>query len=213
MATTQTTPVTWQISGDYFENCNCDVICPCVASPLGPLAARPTQGACEVPLAFHIESGSYGDISLDQLNTVVVLRTPGPMVEGNASVALYLDERANEHQREALLAIFSGQAGGPMGALAPLVSEFLGVKDAPITYRQDKRRRSAEVPGIMQLSVSATPNINPDEETWLTNAHPLFPERIAVAVGDAGNVYEDYGMRWDNSGRNGHYAPFTWSNA
>jgi hypothetical protein len=213
MTATQTTPTTWRISGDYFENCNCDVICPCVASPLGPLMAQPTQGACEVPLAFHIDSGSYGDVTLDGLNAVVVLRTPGPMAEGNGSVALYVDERADERQRDALTAIFSGQAGGPMGALAPLASEILGVKTVPINFRREKRRRSVEVPGIMRLAVSATPNINPDDETWLTNAHPLFPEKIAVAVGESGSVYEDYGMRWDNSGKNGHYAPFTWSNA
>lgn len=213
MTATQTTPTTWQISGDYFENCNCDVICPCVASPLGPLAAQPTQGACEAPLAFHVDSGSYGDVTLDELNAVVVLRTPGPMADGNGTVALYVDERADERQREALTAIFSGQAGGPMGALAPLVSEILGVKSVPINFHMEKRHRSVEVPGIMQLAVSATPNINPDEETWLTNAHPLFPEKIAIAVGDTGSVYEDYGMRWDNSGKNGHYAPYTWSNA
>jgi hypothetical protein len=213
MTATQTTPTTWQISGDYFENCNCDVICPCLASPAGPLAAQPTQGACEAPLAFHIASGSYGDATLDGLNAVVILRTPGPMAEGNGTVALYVDERADERQREALTAIFSGQAGGPMGTLAPLVSEILGVKAAPITFRIENRRRSVEVPGIMHMGVSATPNINPDEETWLTNAHPLFPDKIAIAVGDADSVYEDYDMRWDNSGKNGLYAPYSWSNA
>lgn len=211
--TATTTVATWKISGDYFENCNCDVICPCVASPAGPLAAQPTQGSCEAPIAFHIESGSYGDVTLDGLNAVVVLRTPGPMAEGNGTVALYIDERADDHQRDALTAIFSGQGGGPMGALAPLVTEILGVKSVPIHFQQVNRRRSVEVPGIMQLAVSATPNINPDEETWLTNAHPLFPEKVAVAAGDPGSVYEDYGMRWDNSGKSALYAPFSWTNA
>jgi hypothetical protein len=211
--TATTTVATWQITGDYFENCNCDVICPCVASPLGPLAAQPTQGACEAPIAFHIDSGSYGDVTLDELNAVVVLRTPGPMAEGSGTVALYVDERADDEQREALTAIFSGQGGGPMGALAPLVTEILGVKSVPIHFQQENRRRSVEVPGIMQLAVSATPNINPDEETWLTNAHPLFPEKVAVAAGDPGSVYEDYGMRWDNSGKSALYAPFSWTNA
>jgi hypothetical protein len=213
MSTTESPPITWRISGDYFENCNCDVLCPCVASPLGPLAAQPTGGACEAPLAFHIDSGAYGDVQLEGLNAVVILRTPGPMGAGNGSVALYIDERGDDRQREALTAIFSGQAGGPMGALAPLVTEILGVKAVPISFNQTNRHRSAEVPGIMQLAVSATPGVNPDDETWLTNAHPLFPDKIAVASGDSGSVYEDYGFAWDNSGKNGFYAPFTWSNA
>ncbi len=100
-----------------------------------------------------------------------------------------------------------------MGALAPLVPEILGVKSVPITYTVAQRSRSVEVPGILHLSVTAVPNINPDEETWLTNAHPLFPEKIAVAVGDTDSTYEDYGLRWDNSGKNGFYAPFTWSDS
>ena len=96
MATTQTR---WQIAGDYFENCNCKVVCPCLLSPNPPLTSSPTEGACEVAFAFHINSGSYGNIMLDSLNVAMIARTPGPMGEGNWSVALYLDERSNEQQR------------------------------------------------------------------------------------------------------------------
>jgi len=176
------------------------------------MQVEPTEGACEVPLAFHIERGSYGDVPLDGLNVVVALRTPGIMAQGNASVALYLDERADQRQQEALGAIFSGAAGGPMGALAPLISDVLGVKAVPITFTKEGKRRAVEVPGIMSLAVSATPNLSADDASWVSNAHPLFPDKLAMAVGGEGSVYEDYGMRWDNSGRNGHYAAFTWSN-
>lgn len=40
------------------------------------------------------------------------------MAQGNWSVALYLDERADEQQNQALQAIFTGAAGGPVAALA-----------------------------------------------------------------------------------------------
>ena len=83
----------WQINGDYFENCNCDVACPCLFSSGPPLSAQPTQGACEVAMAFHIDQGSYDGISLDDLNVALAFRTPGPMGEGNGSAATYLDER------------------------------------------------------------------------------------------------------------------------
>jgi hypothetical protein len=143
MAPTQTR---WQISGDYFENCNCDVLCPCLASPSAPLTAKPTQGACEVAFGFHVESGSYGEVRLDGLNAAMIARTPGPMAEGNWTVALYVDERGNAAQREALQAIFSGAAGGVMGGFAPLIGTVLGVKAAPITFEKDGRRRSVEIP-------------------------------------------------------------------
>jgi hypothetical protein len=152
-------------------------------------------------------------VSLDGLNVVVVARTPGPMIEGSWMVALYVDERADARQREALQAIFSGQAGGTMGAFAPLISEVLGIKAVPITYRTEGQRRSVEIPGIMDLAVRPAPSaISEDKELVAINAHPFAPEGVAIAVGEAGSTWTDYGMHWDNSGRNGHYASIAWSN-
>jgi hypothetical protein len=208
MATSQTS---WRINGEYFENCNCDVVCPCLFSPGPPMTARPTAGACEVPLAFHIARGQYGNVPLDGLNAVVALRTPGVMSEGNASVALYLDERADERQREALQAIFSGAAGGPPAALAPIISTVLGVKVVPIRWHKDGKRRAVEIPGIAHLAVRAVPSMDPDGEIWASNAHPLAMDKLAMAVGEESSTFADYGMRWDNSGKNGHYAAINWS--
>ena len=204
----------WTISGDYFENCSCEVVCPCTFSPLGPLLAQPSSqdGSCEVPLAFHIEQGRYGEVSLDGLNAVVALRTPGVMSEGDAAVALYIDDRADEQQQQALTAIFSGAGGGPMGALAPLVGSILGVRSVPITYTRDGKRRAVEVPNVMNVSVTSMPGITGDGIA-ADGAHPLFPTGLMMAVGDSGSVYEDFGMRWDNSGKNAHHAAFTWSNS
>jgi len=205
--------LSWQISGDYFENCSCTVVCPCTFSPLGPLMAQPTSadGSCEVPLAFHIDSGRYGDVSLDGLNVVAALRTPGVMSAGNASVALYIDDRADEPQQQALTAIFSGAGGGPMGALAPLIGEVLGVKVVPIQYSIEGKRRSVEVPNVMTVAVASMPGLT-GEGISADGAHPLFPTGLMMAVGEEDSVYEDYGMRWDNTGKNAHHAAFTWSN-
>jgi hypothetical protein len=60
--------VQWQLSGDYFENCSCSVVCPCLVSKAAPLTSKPTEGVCNVPLVFHIESGRYDSITLDGLN-------------------------------------------------------------------------------------------------------------------------------------------------
>ena len=210
MSSTQTR---WQIAGDYFENCNCDVVCPCLFSPNAPLTSMPTAGACEVAFGFHVDRGSYGDIPLDGLNVALAARTPGVMAEGNWSVALYLDERANEQQRQALQAIFTGSVGGPVAALAPLISTVLGVKTVPITFHKEGKRRSVEIPSVMQLSVQALPSMNPDEEIWAKTGHPFAPTSLAMAVGEEKSTWTDYGMRWDNAGKNAHYAPISWSNA
>src|SRR4030095_7558443 len=93
--------IQWQISGDYFENCSCTVLCPCLVSTAAPLTSRPTEGVCNVPLIFHIDSGRYGNVALDGLNVALAVQTPGPMAEGNWSVAAYIDERADDKQTEA----------------------------------------------------------------------------------------------------------------
>ena len=202
----------WQISGDYFENCSCDVVCPCLISPAAPLTSRPTQGVCDVALVFHVDKGRYGGTALDGLNVALAVHTPGPMGEGDWSVAAYIDERADDKQTEALGAIFTGAAGGPMATLAPLISKTLGVKKVPIRYKIDGKKRSAEIPSVLQMAVDPLPTAHPSGEMWANIGHPVSPDRLALAVGAAGNSFTDYGMRWDNSGKNGHYAPISWSN-
>jgi hypothetical protein len=208
MAATETA---WKIKGEYFENCNCDVVCPCLFSPLAPMTSTPTQGACEVAFGFHVDGGSFGDVSLDGLNVALIARTPGPMADGNWKVALYIDDQADEGQGEALQAIFTGAAGGVMASLAPLIGEVLGVRRASIGWQKEGKRRAIQVDDVMKLAVQAAPSITGDE-IWATNAHPFAPEGLAMAVGEEQSTYADYDMRWDNSGKNAHYAPITWSN-
>jgi hypothetical protein len=202
----------WRLTGDYFENCNCDVVCPCLVSRAAPLTSRPTQGVCDVLLAFHIDRGLYDGAALDGLNVVLAVHAPGPMADGNMSVAAYIDERADDRQTAALGAIFTGADGGPMAAFAPLITTQLGVKKTPIRYEIQGKSRAVEIPGIARMSVEPLPTAHPGGEIWGALGHPVAPDRMALAVGQAGSTFTDHGMRWDNSGKNGHYAPISWSN-
>jgi hypothetical protein len=177
----------WHLSGDYFENCNCSVVCPCLVSTKPQLTSKPTEGVCDVAMVFHIDSGNYGDVRLDGLNVALAVHTPGPMADGNWTAAAYVDERANDQQTEALGAIFTGAAGGPMAAFAPFIATNLGAKKVPIKYNVD------------------------DGEVGAATGHPGNPDNLAFAVGMQGSTFTDHGMRWDNSGRNGHYASINWS--
>ena len=203
----------WSFEGEYFENCNCTVVCPCAVSTQAPFTATPTEGFCDAGFAFHLDRGAFGDVPLNDLNLALIAHVPGPMIEGNWQVGLYLDERADTSQQAALTAIFSGQAGGPLGAFAPLIGEVLGAKSVPITYAVEGRRRSVEIPGIMQMVVRPIPSaIGEDAEMVAVNAHPFAPAGVVMAMGEAGSSWTDYGLTWDNSGRNGHYAPVHWAN-
>lgn len=201
----------WQLTGDYFENCNCRVVCPCLVSTAPQLTARPTEGTCDVALVFHVETGHYGAVSIGGLNASVIAHTPGAMADGNWTVALYLDDRANDQQTDALGAIFSGAAGGPMAAFTPLIGKSLEARKVSINYEISGKKRSVTIPDIMRMAVEPLPTHHPSGEMWGALGHPVSPDRLALAVGSPGSSFNDHGMHWDNSGRNGHYAPINWS--
>jgi len=83
----------WKLEGDYFEACNCDIVCPCV------FLGNPDEGKCDVILAWHIQKGHFGSTSLNGLSVVAVFHTPGNMFTGPKwKAALYLDEKASGDQ-------------------------------------------------------------------------------------------------------------------
>lgn len=199
----------WEMTGDYFETCTCDYVCPCVPSNL---AARPTRGDCIFAFAFSVARGRHGTVTLDGLNFAVVAHTPGVMGEGNWSVGVIVDERASAEQQQAIVGIASGQAGGPMAALAPLVGKLLGVERRPIRFESSGMRRSVTIPGVLEQSVEGVPgSARRDEPLYIDNTlHPANP-RLALAKSTGSHVHA-FGLNWDDtSGRNnGHFAPFSW---
>jgi hypothetical protein len=199
---------TWQLSGDYFETCTCDYLCPCLP---GQMRARPTKGHCNFAFAFQVDHGRYREVDLDGLAFAVVGHTPGVMGEGNWSVGLVVDDRTRADQEEALTAIVSGQAGGPMAAVAPLISTFLGVERRPITYQRDGMRRSVNIPGVLDQAVEGVPGATSGEPMYVDNAGHPAATRLALARAARSHV-NVFGIRWDDtSGRNnGHFAPFRW---
>ena len=105
----------WQLTGDYFENCNCDVVCPCLVSSSPPLTAKPTQGECDVAIAFHIDRGSYGQVSLAGRTERCGRHSHAGDYGGRQlEPRSYIDERATDEQTAALGAVFGGAEGGPM---------------------------------------------------------------------------------------------------
>ena len=98
-----------------------------------------------------------------------------------------------------------------MSAFAPLVGNHLGVKKVAIKYAITGKSRSAEIPGIMHMAVEPLGTMHSSGEIWATIGHPVA-DKLALGVGVKGSTFADHGMRWDNSGKNGHYAPISWSN-
>ena len=139
----------WKISGLYFENCNCRILCPCL------FLGDPSEGDCTTVSAWHIEKGNYTDSTLDGLNVVMVIYSPGNMGQGHWKVALYLDETANQLQKDALTQIYTGNAGGHPAVLASFVGEVLGIRSLPIEFQAQGKRRVLLVPDIIESDIEA----------------------------------------------------------
>lgn len=201
---------TWQISGQYMETCNCAMVCPCITSNL---AGRPTEGDCKAAVAMRIDKGAKDSVQLDGLSFVVFLHSPGAMAEGNITVGLIVDQAATDQQVEAISAIATGSAGGPMAALAPLVGQMAGVERRPISFVMDGLKRSLKAGDLIDQACEGVASAaDPSDTIYLDNvAHPVN-SRLSLAKATRSSFHA-FGVDWeDTTGtRNGHFAPFAWS--
>jgi len=144
----------WSLEADFLQACNCDYGCPCEFS------APPTKGFCEGTGVWKIAKGNYGSLSLDGLAVGFAAHWPKAIHEGNGTLALFIDERASKEQREALLTICSGQAGGlPFEILVNTFSKVLDPIFTPIEVKMDGRNSAAKIGD--QLHVQVEPIKNP----------------------------------------------------
>ncbi len=200
----------WQIEGQYMETCNCTYLCPCAASNL---TAQPTEGDCKAAIAMHITKGQKDGLKLDGLSFVVMLHSPHAMAEGNIVVGLIVDESASDAQVEAISAIATGAAGGPMANLAPLVGSMAGVERRPVTFDVDGMNFAVKAGELVdQACEGVASGVRPDEPLFLENTvHPVN-SRLALAKATR-SIFNVFGINWsDTTGtRNGHFAPFAWT--
>lgn len=195
----------WQLTGTYFENCNCEVACPCTVSSLQLPA---TYDRCNAMLAFHVDSGEVDGVAVDDLTLVLVGDTPKQMTDGGWRVALYVDERATPEQADKLGAVFAGRLGGPMEALAPLIGELLGVEQAPIEYVDDARLHRVTVGDAIAVEVEDLQGEHLGEPTRLVNVeHPANTE-LTLSQATRSRV-SAHGIEF--AGTAGASAPFSWA--
>jgi hypothetical protein len=200
--------MSWRLVGEYFENCNCDILCPCITSSLqGPA----DNERCYVPLVVHVREGENDGVSLGGLNFILVVDSPQIMGQGNWRVALYIDERADDRQRQALADILSGTRGGPPEMLSGLIGEQLGVKFVPIQFEAGNGRWRVEVPGIMEFEVEGLYAPQSNSVMEVVNVFHPMGTNLPIGRGIKGTYNDpDYGLSFDNTGRNAHFREFTW---
>ena len=161
-------------------------------------------------IGWHIDQGTFAAVTLDGLNIALFAYSPGHMLQNKWRVALYLDERGTPEQQEALGKIFSGQAGGPLSALGPMIGEVMGVKPAAIVYQMDGKRRSLHIPNVADMEIEALAGQDGGDVT-ISN-HPFTPvPGFAAVIGKSKKMrFTDHGFTREVSDRNGFYSPFAY---
>src|SRR5680860_83803 len=202
--TTSTTATAWSITGTYFESCNCDAACPCV------FLSMPTQGDCTALVGWHIAEGRVDDVQLDNLNVALAVHSPGNMAQVPWTVALYLDERADGKQADALTRIFTGQLGGHPERLASHIGKVLGITSTAIAFEADGRRRSLRIGDVGTVQIEGIDGQQGDPVT--VSGHPLciapgYPAEVARSTELR---YHDHGLDWELSEKNGFCSPFAY---
>jgi hypothetical protein len=141
--------MSWNVKGSYVETCSCELMCPCNLS----LDHGATYNYCRVTLVFNIREGAIEGTDVSGCKIALIADTPKVMTEGNWRVGVFIDDAASEDQFERLVQVFSGQLGGPMAGLAPLIGEMLGVERATIVIEEEGLRHSVRVGGLIDFEI------------------------------------------------------------
>jgi hypothetical protein len=204
----------WRVAGDWFDVCRCRVPCGCT------FAQAPDEGQCDAILAWHVREGNYGDVKLDDLNIAGVVGFEGNIWTGeakNSAVGFFIDERADESQREAVQAIWGGEAGGWPAGFAQLFDEVRGIEYVPIEFEiaDDLASWRVEIPGKAKGSAEALtgPTAPEGARVQVHNAPgaEVGPGQVAtwgVATADRADAF---GFKFEWPGRSSKHFPFDWS--
>jgi hypothetical protein len=204
----------WKIDGDFIDFCKCAVPCPC------SWGRPPTEGDCEGVIGYRIREGTYGEVKLDGLNAVGLSYFEGNIWEDGVKMkaGFILDEAADEEQREALQAIFGGQAGSwPAVFAKDMLGEMRGIEFAPINLEiaDDSSSWSLEVNGKAtgKAKVLTGPTSRPGANVEVVNipgAEP-GPNSGPTTYGTGDFKGSEFGFDFEFEGRSAKHIPFEWS--
>ena len=118
----------YHLEGRLLEVCNCRVLCPCW------IGEDPDFGTCDTIVAWHFDKGAIEGVDVSGRTIALIAHVPGNILESNWRAAVYLDNKVTPPQEEAILKVYTGKLGGPVGELVKLVGEVVSVDKVPITF-------------------------------------------------------------------------------
>lgn len=192
----------WNIKGNYFESCTCDLVCPCI------FLEPPTKGFCEAFVGWNIKEGRFNGTNLSNLNVAVWLHAPGLLTDGGWDLALYIDKNADDAQKGALQDIYGGKVGGHPAVIASLVSNVIGVHSAEISFSFDAKSKEMIVKDVGEVKMNAVAGADGGDVVVTNNPLAVSPGFPTVIHKSENIEYHDHGKNWQHSGTVGLAAPF-----
>jgi hypothetical protein len=175
----------WEFKGRELVNCTCEYGCNCQFNGL------PDKGHCHAVAAIEIEEGRHGDTRLDGLRLGGLFKWPGAIHEGNGEVLAFVDERADERQRDAILRIMTGQDTDPFATMFAVYASTMATIHEPVfapiefTVDVEKRQGRFVVPGYVEMTGEPIRNKVSGEES---RAQIVLPDGFEYEVADIGSA-------------------------
>ena len=175
----------WEIKGRELVNCTCEYGCNCQFNAL------PDKGHCHAVAAIAIDEGHFGDTRLDGLNIGAIFKWPGAIHEGNGEAIAFVDRRASDAQREALLKIMTGQDTTPFATMFAVYASTVTTMHPPvftdleIEIDVDARTGRMVVPDYVEMSGRPIRNAVSGAES---RAQIVLPDGFEYAVAEIGSA-------------------------
>lgn len=118
----------YHLEGRLLEVCDCNVLCPCW------IGEDPDNGTCDTIIAWHFDKGIIDGVDVAGTTIAVLAHVPGNILKGNWKAAVYVSDHATAPQKEAILNVYTGKLGGPVGDLVKLIGEVVSVESVPISF-------------------------------------------------------------------------------
>lgn len=170
----------YRLEGRMLEVCTCNAICPCW------VGLDPDGGTCEGAIAWHFDKGEIDGTDVSGLTFAVAISIPGNALAGNWRAVAFVDDKANAEQEAAMLAVYTGQKGGPVADLAQLIGEVVDVERAPIKFDVEKGKGTLTIGTAIDAEMEAFEGATGERTTLHDAAFSVIPGAPAY-VGRAPN--------------------------
>lgn len=175
----------WEFKGRELVNCSCDYGCNCQFDGL------PDKGHCYAVAGIQIDEGHHGGTRLDGLRIAAIFKWPGPIHEGRGEALAFLESRASDAQREALLRIMTGQDTDPFATMFAVYASTVETMHPPVftdidlELDIDGRRGRMTIDGYVEMTGEPIRNKVSGAES---RAQIVLPNGFEYAVAEIGSA-------------------------